>query len=186
MQQIALYDPHRKPASWMEIIRPGQYAAFLTDIETGVEMTSDGGYCDAGTLRTCLLFDSLEEAERYCSAKAEEFPSLRCDVFDSHGRANPPVASFANPRHQAKLDAQAQSRRLMRWGAVSIVASIPLFWWAWARRGEAWIGIVFGIQLVFAGLRVLHWGYSVGEGARYEKAQADLRQQQISAKTGRP
>jgi hypothetical protein len=169
----------------MEIIQPGQYATFLSDIETGVEMTHDGSYFAASALSFCLLFDSLEEAEQYCCAKVEDFPNLRCDVFDSHGRANPPVATFANRRHRRKLDSPAESRRLMRWGAVAIAASLPLFCFAWARRGEAWIAAFFGMQLVFAGLRVLHWGYSVGEALRYEKAQSDLRKQQIAAKTGR-
>jgi hypothetical protein len=184
LQEVALYDPNRKPASWMEIIQPGQYAAFLSDIETGVEMTHDGSYFSAG-LGCCLLFDSLEEAEQYCCAKVEDFPNLRCDVFDSHGRANAPVATFANSRHLRKLDSPAESRRLMQWGAVAIAASLPLFWFAWARRGEAWIAVFFGMQLLVAGLRVLHWGYSVGEGLRYEKAQSDLRKQQVAAKTRR-
>ena len=185
MQEVALYDPNRKPASWMEIIQPGQYAAFLSDIETGAEMTGDGTYFGSGTIRCCLLFNSLEEAENYCGAKVEKFPNLRCDLFDSHGRANPPVATFANRRHRRKLDTLAESRRLMSWGVVAIAASLPLFWWAWARQGEAWIAAFFGLQLVVAGLRVLHWGYSLGEEVRYQKMQSDLRKQQITAKAGR-
>jgi hypothetical protein len=185
LQAVALYDPNRKPASWMEIIQPGQYAAFLSDIETGTEMTDHGSSFAAGVLSYCLLFDSLEEAEQYCCVKIEDFPNLRCDVFDNHGRANPPVATFVNHRHRRKLDSPAESRRLMRWGAVAIATSLPLFWFAWARRGEAWIAAFFGMQMLFAGLRVLHWGYSVGETLRYEKAQSDLRKQQNSAKTGR-
>jgi hypothetical protein len=170
----------------MEIIQPGQYAAFLSDIETGYEMNDDGSSLAAGALSFCLLFDSLEEAEQYGRAKVAEFPDLRCDVFDSHGRANAPVAVVANRRHLGKLDSPAESRRLMRWGALAIAASLPLFGFAWVRRGEAWIAIFFGIQLLFGGLRVLHWGYSVGETQRYEKAQADLRKQQAAAKTGSP
>lgn len=187
MQEVALYDPNRTPPSWMEVIQPGQYAAFFSDIESGVEMTSDGGYLNPGMTHHCVIFDSLEEAEQYCRQKVEGISSLRCDVFDSHGRTNPPVATFANPRHQHKLDSQAESRRLMRWGLVSITASIPLFWFAWARRGEAWIAAFFGLQLAVAGLRVLHWGYSLKEELRYRKSQSDLRKQQISAvtKTGR-
>lgn len=184
MQEVALYDPSRKPASWMEIIQPGQYAAFLSDIDTGSEMRADGTYLDTGPIGCCLLFDSLEEARQYCCGKVEDFPNLRCDVFDSHGRANPPVATLANQRHRSKLDSSAEARRLMGWGVVAVAASLPLFWFAWARRGEAWIAVFFGMQLLFAGLRVLHWGYSVREGQRYEKAQSELRKQQIAAKTG--
>jgi hypothetical protein len=169
----------------MEIIQPGQYAAFLSDVETSVEVADDGSYVADGSLSCCLIFNSLEEAEQYCSARVEDFPNLRCEVFDSHGRANSPVATFVNCRHQHKLDSPSQSRRLIRWGAVAIAASSPLFWFAWARRGEAWIAAFFGMQLLFAGLRVLHWGYSLGETLRYDKAQSELRKQQIAAKTGR-
>jgi hypothetical protein len=169
----------------MEIIQPGQYAAFLSDIETSVEVAEDGSYVADSSLGCCLLFDSPEEAEQYCSSKVEDFPNLRCEVFDSHGRANSPVATVVNRRYQHKLESPARSRRLMRWGAVAIAASLPLFWFAWARRGEAWIAAIFGMQLLFAGLRVLHWGYSLGETLRYEKAQSELRKQQIAAKTGR-
>ncbi|HYW36946.1 MAG: hypothetical protein ACLQDM_13400 [Bradyrhizobium sp.] len=186
MQEVARYDPNRKPSSWMEVIQPGQYAAFFSDIESGAEITSDGDYFNAGMIGRCLIFDSLEEAEQYCCQKVEDITNLRCDVFDSHGRANPPVATFANRRHQHRLDSQAESRRLMRWGLVSIATSCPLFWFAWTRRGEAWIAAFFGLQLVIAGLRVLHWGYSLKEELRYRKAQSDLRKQQTTAaKTGR-
>ena len=185
MQKVTVYDPVRRPASWMEIVQPGQYAAFLSDVETGTEVTEDGSYVASSLLSCCLLFDSLEEAEQYCCTKVEELPNLRCDVFDSQGRANPPVATFANRRHQHKLDSPAESRRLMLWGTVAFAASLPLFWFAWARRGEAWIAAFFGMQLVFAGLRILHWGYSLGETLRYDKAQSDLRKQQIAAKSGR-
>lgn len=185
MQEVALYDPNRKPPSWMDVIQPGQYAAFLSDVETGAEMTSDGDHFNAGMIGRCLIFDSLEEAEQYCRQKVEGIHNLRCDVFDSHGRANPPVATFVNPRHQHKLDSEAESRRLMGWGWTCIAASLPLYWFAFTRRGEAWIAGFFGMQLTVAGLRVLHWSYSVGEELRYRKTQSDLRKQQITAKTGR-
>jgi len=186
VQEVALYDPSRKPSSWMEVIQPGQYAVFLSDIESGAEMSSDGDYFDARMIGRCLIFDSLEEAEQYCAQKVEDIPSLRCDVFDSHGRANPPVATFANHRYQHRLDSHAESRRLMRCGLVATAVSFPLFWFAWTRRGEAWIAAFFGMQFLFAGLRVLHWGYSLKEELRYRKAQSDLRRHQITAaKTGR-
>ena len=88
MQEVALYDPNREPASWMEIIQPTQCAVFLRDVETGAGLTADGHYLDPGMIGTCLIFDSLEETEQYCRHKIEDIPKLQCDVFDSHGRAN--------------------------------------------------------------------------------------------------
>jgi hypothetical protein len=106
MQEVALYDPNRKPASWMEIIQTTQYAVFLCDVETGAPLTCDGHYLDPAMIGSCLIFDSLEETEQYCRPKIEDIPNLRCDVFDSHGRANPPVATFVGQRYEGRLALQ--------------------------------------------------------------------------------
>ena len=66
MQEVALYDPNRKPAGWRGVILPSQYAVFLSDVETETELTSDGSYLGPGMPSSCLIFDSLEETERYC------------------------------------------------------------------------------------------------------------------------
>jgi hypothetical protein len=180
MQEVVLYDRKRKPASWMEIIQPTQYAVFLRDVETGAPLTCEGHNLDPGTIGSCLIFDSLEETEQYCRLKVEGIPNLQCDVFDSHGRANPPVATFVNQRYEHRLDSEAKSVRMMRWALLPIAASLPLFWYTWKTRGEAWIASIFGIQLVLFGLRLLHWGYGMKEELRYRKAQSDLRKQQTA------
>ena len=184
MQEVLLYDRGRKPANWMELIRPGQYAAFLSDVETGAIRTGAGLPLAAGVAPSCLIFDSLTEASEYCRQRVVDMPNLKCEVFDSHGRVNPPVATFVNPAHQHKLDSPEKYARMMRWGVVAIIASLPFFWIAWARR-EAWLAIFFGIQVVVLGLRLLHWGYSMREELRYRKQQAELRmskETQASAK----
>ena len=66
MQEVALYDPNRKPAGWRGVILPSQYAVFLSDVETETELTSDGSYLGPGMPSSRLIFDSLEETERYC------------------------------------------------------------------------------------------------------------------------
>jgi hypothetical protein len=179
--EVALYDPNRQPASWMEIIQPTQYAVFRRDVETGAQMTSDGRYLDPKVIGSCLIFDSLEETEQYCRRKVEDIPNLRCDVFDSHGRANPPVVTFVNQRYEGKLDSLAQAGRVMRWAVFTFAASLPLFWYTWKTRGEQWIAALFGVQSVLLGLRLLHWGYSMKEELRYRKAQSDLRKQQSAS-----
>jgi hypothetical protein len=185
MQEVALYDRKRKPASWMEIIQPGQYAVFLRDVKTGAPLTCDGHYLDRGMIKSCLIFDSLEETEQYCRRKVEGIPNLRCDVFDSHGRANPPVATLVNQRYEDRLDSEAKSGRMMRWALLMIAASFPLFWYTWKTRGEGWIASFFGIQLVVLGLRLLYWGNGMKEELRYRKAQSDLRKQQSATQQGR-
>lgn len=185
MQEVALYDPNRKPASWMEIIQPTQYAVFLRDVENGAPLTRDGHYLDPGMKVSCLIFDSLEEAEQYCRREIEGLPNLRCDVFDSDGRANPPVATFVSQRYEGRLDSQAKAGRMMRWALLAMAASLPLFWYTWKTRGEGWIASIFGVQLILLGLRLLHWGYGMKEELRYRKAQLDLRKQQRATMRGR-
>jgi hypothetical protein len=185
MQEVALYDQNRKPASWMEVIQPTQYAVFFCDVETGADLTSDGHYLDPGILGSCLIFDSLEETEQYCRRKIEGVPTLRCEVFDSHGRANPPVATFVGRRYESRLESEGKCGRMMRWAFLLIAASFPLFWYTWKTRGEMWIASFFGVQLVLGGLRLLHWGYSLKEELRYRKAQSDLRKQQSATHSGR-
>jgi hypothetical protein len=178
VQEIAVYDRNRKPSNWMELIKPKQYAVFLSDAETGAEMTSDGRYLDLEDVRRCLIFDSLPEAEQFCWQKIEKIPNLRCEVFDSHGRANPPVTILVNPLHQHKLDSPTKARRMMRWGFVGVAASLLLFGIAWVRKGEWWIAAFFGVQLAFFGLRLLHWGYGMKEELRNRARQSILRAQQ--------
>jgi len=186
VREVALYDPNRTPPSWMEVIRPTQYAVFLSDVETGAEMTSEGRCIDPGRIRYCLIFDSLEESEQYCRQRVEDIPNLRCDLFDSHGRTNPPVATFVSRRYEQRLESQAKAGRMMRWAFMLIAASFPLFWYTWKTRGEGWIASFFGVQLIFIGLRLLHWGYSMKEEIRNRKAQSDLRKQQSATPTRRP
>ena len=178
MQEIAIYDRSRKPSNWMDLIQPTQYAVFLRDAETGAEMISNGRYPEPGDVRSCLIFDSLAEAEQFCRQKVEQLPNLRCDLFDSHGRANPPVAVFVSPLYQHKLDSPAKAQRMMRWGLVGVAASLPLFGLAWVHRGEWWLAAFFGVQLLFFGLRLLHWGYGMKEELGNRARQSALRAQQ--------
>jgi hypothetical protein len=178
VQEIAVYDRKRKPSSWMELIRPTQYAVFFSDAKSGAEMSSSGQHLDLGDERRCAIFDSLEEAEKFCRQKVEQIPKLRCDLFDSHGRANPPVATFVNPLHQNRLDSPAKAQRMMRWGLVGVAASLPLFGLAWESKGEWWLAAFFGLQLAFFGLRLLHWGYGMKEELRIRARQTTLRAQQ--------
>ena len=80
MQVVAIHDPRRRPASWTEIIRPGQFVAFAAP--------SDGN---------CILFDSVAEARAYCDAAVEAAPATRFDVFDAEGRAQPPLLTVVHP-----------------------------------------------------------------------------------------
>jgi hypothetical protein len=66
MQKVLLYDRTRIPPNWTELIRPGQCAVFLNDVQSSAPHTNDGLPIGSAEEFSCLLFDSLGEAEEYC------------------------------------------------------------------------------------------------------------------------
>ena len=152
MQTLKLYDPTRKPAEWTGLVHSGQYAVFHSDIATDVEKTPDGKYLGPGEDSVCFVFDSLPEAEAYCEAKVEAIPSLRCDIYDHNGKSGPPTFTYVN---QAQL--KAPSRRAY-WGWALIAASVPLFWIELHWHGTLIVPMIVGLNMIFAGLRLIYWG----------------------------
>ena len=159
MREILLYDPKRVPSEWTALIQPGQYAVSPGDVQSSAPMSSDGSQGSSAT-SSFLLFESLPEAETYCRETVQKFRRIKCEVFDSAGRVNAPVAVIVSQEFGHALDTEAQAYRLIRWGLAAIGLSLPLFWYAWkSGASEVWWPILFGINLVFVGLRLLHWGY---------------------------
>lgn len=168
MYQLKLYDPARKPKDWTEIIRPAQYAVFHSDLATDIEKNSDGRFLADGEDSTCLIFDSLHDAESYCEAKVEAIPNLRCDIYDHLGKSKRPMLTYVNQAHVKA------PRKHAVWGAVLIAASLPCFWIEWHWHGTLLVPIIVGINLIFAGLRLVHWGTGKPQTrrARAEKTSA--------------
>jgi hypothetical protein len=157
MQELRLYDPDRTPKSWTDIIHPGQYAVFHSDLHTDVAKKADGRFLNPGEGGSCLVFDSLPEAEAYCEAKVEEIPSLRCDIFDHLGKGKPPLVTFVN---QAHVHAPKKNARL---GWLLVAGSVPCFWLDWHWNFVVIVPTIVGLNLVFAGLRLIYWGSGGGE-----------------------
>jgi hypothetical protein len=149
---IRLYDPARNPADWTGLIHPGQYAVFHSDVATDIEKTADGHYLPPTEESTCTVLDSLAEAEAYCEAKVEAIPNLRCDVYDHTGKSRPPLLTYVNRAH---LKAPAQR---VYWGWVCIALGLPCFLIEWYYHGILVVPMVVGINLIFAGLRLIYWG----------------------------
>jgi hypothetical protein len=185
MRHVLLYDRTRVPPNWTELIQWGQYAVFLTDVESSAPVSRDGFPIHSASEYFCLLFDTLNDAESYCQELVMTIRRLKCEVFDSAGRANPPVAVFVNPEFAHTLDTEASARRLGRWGFAAIAVSLPLFWYAEKNgAGEVWWPVLLGINAVVAGLRLIQWGHGLKEELRYQQKEATLRQQQNAAKPG--
>jgi hypothetical protein len=151
MQEVKLYDPTRKPSDWTTLVHPGQYAVFHTDVGSDIEKKSDGHFLNPGEDSTCLVHDSLAEAEAYCEAKVEQIPNLRCDIYDHTGKSKPPMLTYVNKAYLKT------PKKYAHWGWVLIASSLLCFWIQWHGSGTI-IPVVVGINLMFAGLRLFYWG----------------------------
>ncbi len=159
MQVVRIHDPARRPASWADIIRPGQFVAFATP--------SDGN---------CVLFDSVAEARIYCEAAVLSSPAARYDVFDAAGRAQPALLTIVHPSRAHDLDAHpraARKRRVLGWSLIA--AGIPLVIYAcWIPTDiEVIFPGVIGVNLIIAGGRFLWFNLGVRETERARQERLD-------------
>ncbi len=170
MQEVLLYDPKRRPASWMGIIQPGQYAVFHKDAHTEIETDSEARYLPGGSPSTCLIFDSLEEAKNYCESRVLQFGNLRCEIYDSAGKAKTPLAIILNPALAKKLEeSPASAKRKIVTGVALMVLSIPLFVWDWKGQWTFILPTLAGINMIFIGFRIILWGLGTLESARHRQ-----------------
>lgn len=152
MQVLRIHDPARKPASWAEIIRPGQVVAFGAP--------SDG---------TCVLFDSLAEARAFCESAVRAAPATQYEVFDSDGRAQPALLTIVHPSRAHALDAHPRAvrrRRVLGWALIA--AGLTLITYASWRPPdiESIFPGVIGVNLLIAGGRFLWFNLGVRETER--------------------
>jgi hypothetical protein len=156
VQELRIYDPDRRPASWAEIIRSGQFVAFATP--------SDG---------TCALFDSLDEARAFCEAAVLAGPATRFDVFDAAGRANPPLLTVVHPARAQDLDSHPRmlhKRRVIAWALIAGGALLLSYtYWKFADIEAIFPGVI-GINLLLAGGRLLWFNLAVRENERTRQA----------------
>jgi hypothetical protein len=157
VQVIAIHDPRRRPASWTEIIRPGQFVAFATP--------SDG---------TCILFDSIEEARAYCEAAVEAAPATRFDVFDAEGRAQPPLLTIVHPSQVLDTDPRpVHRRRVIAWALIAGGALLLIYTYVKFSDIEAIFPGVIGINMLIAGGRILWFNLAVRETERARRGRLE-------------
>jgi hypothetical protein len=152
VQVVRIHDAGRRPASWAEIVRPGQFVAFAAP--------SDG---------TCVLFDSLDEARTFCEAGVLAVPETRFDVFDAGGRANPPLLTVVHPSRAQSLDSHPRMlhrRRVIAWALIAGGVLLLIYTaWQFADVEAIFPGVV-GINLLLAGGRLLWFNLAVRETER--------------------
>jgi hypothetical protein len=154
----------------MDIIQAGQYAVFHKDAHTEIETDTEARYLPTGAASTCLIFDSLEEAKSYCQPQVERFPKLRCEIYDTGGKANPPVAIILNPELAETLEeSPASAKRKIVAGVALMVLSVPLFVWDWRGQWSFILPTLAGINMIFIGFRIILWGLGTLENARHRQ-----------------
>ena len=128
---VRLYDASRRPPDWMDLIQPGEVAAFPL-LHDGEQPCDADGRPTGHGVAVCLLFESLLAAERFCEAQVQRHRAVRFDVFDHAGRSRPPLVTIVHPSHRAKLEGNAEIRRRNHWIVATLVATAAgLFWYEW-------------------------------------------------------
>ena len=165
VRTLRLYDASRQPRDWMDVIQPGQYAIFASLFDGGAPCDVEGvptGH-DAAT---CVVVDSLAEAEALCRRHVERHPAVRFDVFDAAGRSRPPLLTVVHPSHATRLEGNATVRRRNLVIAVALIAAAPvLFWIDWNAGGALMLPTLLAFNaLLFAGrLLQVNAGYAAAE-----------------------
>lgn len=173
MQTVRVYDPARIPPQWRKIVRPDQFVAFATDVESGVPCGADGAQFAAADDVTCTFFDSLAEATTFCEARVKQVPTIRFDIFDAAGRMHPPLLTVVHESRRHRLDGNRLGTRMSNWLALALIVAAPiLLWYDWARHeGLLILPTIVAINcLLIAGrLLQLNIAYASAERERRER-----------------
>jgi hypothetical protein len=157
-REFKVYDKTRQGQDWMSLLTPTQCAVFFKDFQTAAPLSRDGVVYDKMTDCTFLVFDRLEEAQRFCEAQVKEHPSMCCEVFDFEGKAKPPLLVVVNPSVAEKDELSASWVRRRKIIAIaSFLGAIPLLVWDWRTGSYLIVPTVVGINLIVFGLRLLYW-----------------------------
>jgi hypothetical protein len=169
VQVLKLYDPRRSPASWTEIIRPGQFVAFAKDADSELPCDAEGQPVEV-TEANCMVFDGFEEARRFCEERAGRFPHLCFEIFDDAGRTKPPLLVVVSPGREHALKGDPRSLRRRRLIAILLLlGALPLFWWDWRTSGTLIVPTLLGINMIVIAARLLHLNLTIREVERTRK-----------------
>lgn len=178
MQTVRLYDSTREPHGWLQIIRPNEFAAFATLVDSGVVCDADG-VATAADDASCLIFTTLAEAESFCRDRVLTFPSLRFEIVDAGGRLRPPLFTIVHPSHAESLDGSPSKMRWNKRAAIMALVAGPLL----IVFDEAFYGglkilpTIVGINAVLIGVRllVMNRGHVAAERARRDRVARALK-----------
>lgn len=133
MQEVKLYDPTRTPTNWLDIIQPHQYALFHVDVKSWGDCTPEGKPIMFSADSSCLIFDSLAEAEAYAAQKIAELPTVSCEIYDHEGKAKNPTKVFIHDTKRSFYTGTSTYQSDLFWGSFWIFVGVGGFffisWW---------------------------------------------------------
>ena len=184
-REIRVYDDARRPREWTGLLTPRQCAVFLKRVNSEMPLSANGTACPRFRDATFFLFDSLDEARRFSETKVREYPYMCCEIFDSQGKARPPLLSIAHPSVADRDELSVSSVRIRRIIAICFFAlAIPLFWWDWRANGILVLPTFLGLTIIVAGLRILHWNMARGELIREQERRVETHLSREKGSTG--
>ena len=168
MEVLRLYDPDRRPSSWTEIVRPGQFVAFSKHIDSGGPCDPSGRPFASTAEIACLLFDRLDEARGFCEERVLHAPSVRFDVYDSAGRTSPPLLTIVHPSRIATLDGNPRGMRMRKRAAIALtIGAFALFWFDyWKSAGLLILPTILGINMILIAARLIQLNASHAHAER--------------------
>ena len=166
-REFKVNDKTRQGRDWMSLVGPTQCAVFFKDFQTAAPLSREGATFDKMTDCTFLVFDQFEDARRFCEAQVQQYTSMCCEVFDSDGKAKPPLLVVVNPSLAEKDELSgSRVRRCKIMAMASVVCAIPLLEWDWRTGSYLILPTVVAINLIFLGLRLLYWNTARGDRSK--------------------
>ncbi len=163
----------------MEIIRPGQYAAFSKRVDTGGSCDPDGEPFTDAEQATCLIFDGLEDARAFCEGQVARAPAVRFEIFDSTGRTNAPLLVIVHPSRVSTLEGNPRGTRVRRVAAAALLATAAgLFWYDYQHdQGMLIFPSAVGVNLIVVAARLiqLNSAYATAEWDRKKRLEEHTR-----------
>jgi hypothetical protein len=172
VEVLRLYDPDRRPASWTEIVRPGQFVAFAKHVAGGASCDGDGRVFASTDLVTCLVFDDLAEARQFCDARVRQAGHVQFEIFDAEGRRNPPLLVVLHPSqaHRQETD-PARLRRRTRMAIALAAGAVPLMVFDYVYgRGALLLPTLLAINMLLAAGRLAQLNMAVRTAERERQA----------------
>ena len=96
------------------LVRPGQFVVFSKDAATGVSCDAEGREFASASEASLLVFDALEDARDFCERRVTDQPSIQFDLYDSDGKANPPLMTIVNASRAERRDEHPRAFRRRR------------------------------------------------------------------------